>query len=146
VYLEAYRSLGNLRNPGKLSSWLNTLTHNLCYESLRKKTRARQKMGEVFLQRPRVMLVYEVLVKEEELKQLESALNALPEPFRVIIALKYMNQYSCAEIANILGISIAAVKSRLFEARKLLASKMTAVITPKNLNVNGGSHNEMRKP
>lgn len=143
VYLEAFRSLGNLRNPNRFSAWLNTLTHNLCYEALRKKSRAKQKMSDVFLHQPRVMLVYEVLVKEEELKQLESALNTLPEPFRVILGLKYMNQYSCAEIAEILGISVAAVKSRLFEARKLLATRMTAAAQPGDFKVKGGSHNEL---
>ena len=50
----------------------------------------------------------------------EADLRQLPEPFRVILALKYMNAYSCREMAEILDISISAVKSRLFEARKLL--------------------------
>ncbi len=125
AYLKAFRSLNNLRNPGLLASWLHSLTRNLCYEVLRKDARAERKKIEVFRHRPRVVPIYEVLVKEEELRQLQKALATLPEPFRIVLGMKYMNRYSCKEIAEVLDISIAAVKSRLFEARKLLAHRMT---------------------
>jgi len=46
----------------------------------------------------------------------------------VILGMKYMNDYSCNEIAEILGISLSAVKSRLFEARKLLRRKTEILI------------------
>ena len=71
-----------------------------------------------------VVPVAELMEKEERLSHMEEALGHLPEPFRVILGMKYMNDYSCREIADILDISVSAVKSRLFEARKLLR-KMT---------------------
>ena len=67
-----------------------------------------------------VVPVGEAQEKERRLVTMEEAMKGLPEPFRVILNLKYMNDYSCKEIAEVLEISVAAVKSRLFEARKLL--------------------------
>jgi RNA polymerase sigma-70 factor (ECF subfamily) len=65
----------------------------------------------------------DIMAQEEWLTNMEEALGQLPEPFRVILALKYMHHASCQEIAQILDLSMPAVKSRLFEARKLLRKK-----------------------
>ena len=71
-----------------------------------------------------VVRVSEMARKEKWLNQMEDSMQHLPEPFRVILGMKYMNSYSCRQIAEILDISVPAVKSRLFEARKLLARRM----------------------
>ena len=78
-------------------------------------------------------------MKEEQLQQLEKALVTLPEPFRIILSMKYMNHYSYKQIAAVLDISIEAVKSRLFEARKLLARRMKSLERQSNHATNGGA-------
>jgi len=131
VYIEAFKSISNLRKANRLPAWLHSLTRNLCYNIIRKSIRAEQGKVQVLRARPKVVPIDEVLIKEEELKQLQIALGELPESFRIILGMKYMNQknfshcYSCKEIAGILDISVEAVKSRLFEARKLLAIRMS---------------------
>jgi len=126
VYLRAYRDLHNLRHPNRLPSWLHTLTRNLCYDIIRKRSIEEKKIPALIHERPRIVPISDVLISEEETRILEAALAELPEPFRIVIGMKYMNHMKCREIAAILEISVEAVKSRLFEARKLLMSRMEA--------------------
>lgn len=129
VLVTAFKSLGNLRDPAKLASWLHSLTRFRTMELIRKEQRLRTAMHQSAAL-PRVVSVAEMAEKEQWLTHMEDALNHLPEPFRVILGMKYMNDYSCKEMAEILDISIPAVKSRLFEARKLLR-KMTEALAAK---------------
>ena len=138
VYIKAFHSLNNLCYPRRLPSWLHTMTRNICYDLLRKVSRADHKRGEVWSHRPRVVSIYEVLVKEEEMKLLEKSLQTLPEPFRLILAMKYMNRMKCKQIAQTLDISVEAVKSRLYEARKLLAKRMEEMKDARKSSLNGG--------
>lgn len=119
VLLAAFGSLPNLREPAKLPSWLYSITRFRIMERQRREQRLRGALYES-AEPARVVPIGEVLEKEAWLGRMEGAMGQLPEPFRVILALKYMNDYSCGEIAGILDLSVPAVKSRLFEARKLL--------------------------
>ena len=53
---------------------------------------------------------------------LKSAIAALPEKYRVIILLYYMEEVPQEKIATILHVPIGTVKSRLYAARQLLKS------------------------
>lgn len=139
VYLEAYKSINNLRTPKRLASWLYALTRNLCCDIIRKKVRAEQGKGDIVKSQPKIVSIQEVLIKEEDLKLLDDCIKTLPEPFRIILGMKYMNRYSCKEISAILEIGVEAVKSRLFEARKLLAQRMEESEKVKKTAVNGGN-------
>ncbi len=119
--VNAFRALPNLRAPEKLPGWLYSMARNRAYEWLRKEQRTRRAL----MNSPRDWAAQkppagETSESEAMLESMEQALFRLPEPFRVLLAMKYTNRYSCREIAGILDISVPAVKSRLFEARKLL--------------------------
>jgi RNA polymerase sigma-70 factor (ECF subfamily) len=124
TYVRAFSTLGNLRSPEKLGSWLSSMARNVAHEQVRKG----EKLGKVIDQIPvaDVVPVSETLIREEELGELEAAMAGLPESHRVVLGLKYMSHLSCGEIAGTLGISVEAAKSRLFEARKLLRRRVEA--------------------
>ena len=127
VLLTAFKSLSNLRDPAKLASWLHSMTRFKTLEFIRKEQRMRGAHHESRELLPRVVSVTEMMEKEQWLTRMEEALGHLPEPFRVILGMKYMNDYSCRQIGEILEISVSAVKSRLFEARKLLKKTTEAL-------------------
>lgn len=56
--------------------------------------------------------------------ELRIALNVLPEKYRTALLLRYMEGYSERETAQILAISLPALKSRLHRARKALANEL----------------------
>lgn len=130
VLLTAHQSLGNLRDPSKLASWLHSMTRNRVMELMRRDQRLRGALQQSGGTMTAVVPVSELLEKESWMRRMEDAFTHLPEPFRVILAMKYTNDYSCQQIAEVLDISVSAVKSRLFEARKLLR-KMTEALEKK---------------
>ncbi len=126
VLLQAFRSLSNLRDPARLGSWLYSMTRNLSLDQIRKAQRLR---GAIYASHGHgtsvapVVPVEQRKEKEQWLTWMKAALDQLPEPFRVALALNYMNDTSCQEMAEILELTVPAVKSRLFQARKLLRRK-----------------------
>ena len=65
------------------------------------------------------------LVLEETSNEiLDSALERLPSIHKDVITLYYYYEYSCAEIANILGIREITARKRLSNARKALKNLM----------------------
>ena len=56
-------------------------------------------------------------------RQRQVSLRAAVAPFREALALKYLHNASCAEMAELLGMSPTAVRTRLFRARKLLRQR-----------------------
>jgi len=127
VLLTALRSLWNLRDPSRLPSWLYSMTRNRVIDQARREKRLRHALKASAPEIARVVPISELQEKEAWLRRMETALAGLPEPFRVILGMKYTNDYSCRDIAEILDISIPAVKSRLFEARKLLRKRTEAL-------------------
>ena len=124
VYVRAFSTLGNLRSPDKVSSWLFSMARNVAHEHLRKVQRDRNFPSNLPMHA--VISVPDMLMAEEELTQMEESLRELPETHRIVLGLKYMNNLSCQEIAEALGIGLEAAKSRLFEARRALRARMQA--------------------
>ena len=131
--LAAARSIGSLRRADRLPGWLHSLTRNLALDLIRREQRRRKAMARA-AREAAVVPVADWVEKERRLATMEEAIGELPEPFRVILALKYMNGYSCARMAEILDISVSAVKSRLFEARKLLRKKTEALARAREMD------------
>jgi len=67
-------------------------------------------------------------VIQEELRQLlEAAVDSLPEPYRVVFAVREIGEASTAEAAAHLGITVQCVKSRMLRARLMLQKKIAGV-------------------
>ena len=64
------------------------------------------------------------ILEDEKSAVINSAIAALPEKYRVIILLYYMEEIPQEKIAAILHVPIGTVKSRLYAARKLLKSEL----------------------
>jgi RNA polymerase sigma-70 factor (ECF subfamily) len=64
--------------------------------------------------------VDEALVQQERIDQLWRAVDALPEPRRTALRLRWRDQMSFDEIADVLGTSSAAVQMQISRALKML--------------------------
>jgi len=126
VYIRAFSTLGNLRTNSRLAGWLHTMARNISYEHLRKSDRDARFAEKPQPSPPPVISVPDMLVREQDLSLLGDAMADLPEPHRIVLGFKYLNNMSCREISDTLGIGVEAAKSRLFEARKALRARMKA--------------------
>jgi RNA polymerase sigma-70 factor (ECF subfamily) len=69
----------------------------------------------------------EQFMEEEECKQLWSAINHLQDKLRIPLLLYYMENQSVSEIAKLLSLPQGTVKSRLYQARKLIRKELEAL-------------------
>lgn len=67
-------------------------------------------------------------LRAEERRYVQRAVDGLPEKYRVVVLLYYMEELPVAQIADLLHLPSGTVKSRLFQARKLLRKKLEVLL------------------
>lgn len=125
TFLIGYKNLERLKNPSSFAPWIAGITKNVC-RGLR---RARKDLA--------VSLDYlaEIGIEpkapdqtnhhnEERLSGIKKTISKLPDKYREIMELRYTEGFSCKKIADFLNLSMSAVKSRLFYARKTIIKKL----------------------
>ncbi|MGF1478063.1 MAG: sigma-70 family RNA polymerase sigma factor [Cyanophyceae cyanobacterium] len=127
VWIRVYRNLKRLHEPGKFQGWLSRIATNLFYDELRKRKRKKP----LSLDAPRRVndgeMDWEIadfapgpeerLTTHEFYEQLQQAVADLPESFRTTIVLREIEGMAYEEIAQITGVSLGTVKSRIARAR-----------------------------
>ena len=68
------------------------------------------------------------VLRAEERRQVQRAVDTLPEKYRVVVILYYMEELPLAQIASLLHIPSGTVKSRLHQARKLLRQQLEVLL------------------
>lgn len=118
VFIKYLKHRGTFQNEAQLRSWLLKVTANTCRDLLRSPWRHRrcslEEIGE-----PAVLM--------EEESALLTAVLGLPTKYRGIVHLYYYEDYSVADIAEILEISESAVRMRLLRARQRLKDELEGV-------------------
>jgi len=71
------------------------------------------------------------LLSGETRRVLERALDALPECYRAVVTLRDVEELSNEQAAELLGESVASVKSRLHRARQALREQLTRSLAPR---------------
>jgi RNA polymerase sigma-70 factor (ECF subfamily) len=140
VWIRVYRNIGRLQEPSKFKSWLGRIATNLFYDELRKRKRH---SPPVSLDAPRTVnhdeeMSWEIpsdypspdedLTTREFYDQLQTAIAELPESFRTTIVLREIEGLPYEEIAEMTGVSLGTVKSRIARARTKLQSVLQAYL------------------
>lgn len=132
VLLQIVRKLDTFRGESALPSWLHRVTVNAALGHRRKQsTRHEQRVndpldtlfenGKHATALRRWSVQPEQAAEERETRQLiEQAIAQLPENYRDVYVLADVEGLPNAEIADMLGLSVAAVKGRLHRARLLM--------------------------
>ncbi|HEY9851268.1 MAG TPA: sigma-70 family RNA polymerase sigma factor [Leptolyngbyaceae cyanobacterium] len=135
VWIRVYRNIKRLNEPVKFRGWLSRIATNLFYDELRKRKRVTQPIS---LDAPRMVedgeMDWEIaadspgpvddLSTREFYEQLHVAIADLPEVFRTTIVLREIEGMAYEEIADITGVSLGTVKSRIARARQRLQSQL----------------------
>jgi RNA polymerase sigma factor (sigma-70 family) len=133
--LQAYLSLDHLRDDDRFKSWLYGITLNVCRGYLRDQKidfySLEALMGGMSIAATTFsdeQMDPEAIVEERELhRTILRAVNALSPRERAATLLFYYEQLSLREVAAILGISLVAVKGRLYKARRQLKEELLAL-------------------
>lgn len=114
--LRAWKSLDALREEDAAKQWFLTIVRR---ENARYFERARPDMVDIDAVPPLQAGLTEP-VEDPDVDEMRRALHALPEEYREPLVLQVLMGYSTKEIAVLMGISSAAVLTRLHRARKKL--------------------------
>jgi len=122
TFLRAYDRLSTFNPEYRFKTWLLAIANNLGIDTLRRRRDVVEFNPEVH---GRVVRGPEVVATEaERAKSVQEAVMTLPETYSVPLVLRYAEGLTYAEIAEILGITVPALKSRLFRARNMLAERL----------------------
>jgi RNA polymerase sigma-70 factor (ECF subfamily) len=126
VFLDVWRQAGKFEGRSAVSTWLLAITRFKALSVLRRKPEeeldeATAEAIEDTSDTPEV-----ALEKKEKGEGLRKCMEALSAEHREIIDLVYYHEKSVEEVAEIVGIPEATVKTRMFYARKRLAELLKA--------------------
>ena len=124
TFLNAFRALERGEEPRAPLNWLIAIAHNVCLQRFRAASR---RPSEVELDHD----VADVLVDDETpaAEDITRALGHLAFNQRAAIVLREIEGRSYAEIAEILGVSMSAVETLLFRARRALREQLEGSLT-----------------
>jgi RNA polymerase sigma-70 factor (ECF subfamily) len=126
VFIRVYRSIDKFEFDASFFSWIYRITVNLCIDELRRKKIKRALsldfLTEGTLEKEKKskeqILASDGMLNDEKREIVLGALQKISQEHRQVIILREYEELSYAEIAIYLGISIQAVKSRIFRARE----------------------------
>ena len=124
TFLRAYSRLKQYDPNHKFSTWLFSIANHHCIDRLRK----RRKVIVSIDDNPVLQNLQhetpepeERVIDAEQAHQLQALLTQLEPEYRTPLILRYWEEYSYEEIAEAMELTVSAVKSRLFRARKQMA-------------------------
>lgn len=116
AFIRAYEKLDRFRPGNSFFSWMYKLALNVAHDWRRKNSRMRDKHRELYYTMPEPMneeTGHEMILQlQEEIDRLQSAMQELPDETREILLLRYHQNRSVQETAEIFSISQSAVKMR----------------------------------
>jgi len=124
TFLRAYGRLTQYDNSHKFSTWILSIANHHCIDRLRKR-----RMTYVSIDDNPVLENLQQdgpepeqsLLGSEESVELQTLINKLEPDYRTPLILRYWEDYSYEDIAAAMNLTVSAVKSRLFRARKQMA-------------------------
>lgn len=107
--LKAYLQIHTLRNPEYFKTWITRILINAAYDE--------QKKLICHSELPETIEDSHEEISLEEKYDINTAVTRLSEKYRTVIILKYFNEFSVKEIADIMGAPEGSVKAYLSRAR-----------------------------
>jgi RNA polymerase sigma-70 factor, ECF subfamily len=145
TFVKALRFADRFTPGTNLKAWLYTILHNTWrnrrrdagrdfveVDSERVDEAASQPGGPAALETPERILLRETLDSD-----LQAALDGMPDAFREAVWLRDVEEFSYAEIAEMLGVPIGTVMSRISRGRRLLYDRLQETRGPAQVSATG---------
>lgn len=125
TFVAAWRRIRELRDPDRFDAWLQRIAVNSARMNLRARSRRRVReipSGDVAALATASDRAGPV---RSDADLLSAALDRITIEQRTILVLHHLEGHAVAELAEILGIPVGTVKSRLYSARRALEAVLT---------------------
>ena len=132
TYLKAVRAADSFRPGTNLRAWLFTILHNTARNRVRDRVRDAVSVDSEIVERAAelppdggpVETPESLLLRDTLAPELQAAIDALPAAFREAVWLRDVEEFSYAEIADMLSIPVGTVMSRISRGRRLLFERL----------------------
>jgi RNA polymerase sigma-70 factor, ECF subfamily len=134
--LTVARGIGDFRGNASLSTWLYTIARSFCIKKRRRSKYAPQ--AEIRLDGPGGLEARhltdakgspEAALEAKEIERaLQRAVDTLPTMYREVLILRDIEGLTAVEVAEVVGASVQAIKSRLHRARAMVREKMAPAL------------------
>jgi len=119
VFMKIYLNLAKFSGKSKFSTWVYSITYNYCIDFIRRRKKDRnlfsddevENVGEVIDDVPEKELL------EMEVSRLKVVLEKIPLGDKTVLLMKYQDEMSIKEIAEILEKSESAIKMKIKRAK-----------------------------
>jgi RNA polymerase sigma-70 factor, ECF subfamily len=124
VFVRAWKQLHSFQPERRFSTWLLSIASHHCIDLLRRR-RPSAPLDDVALYVPSDdPEPIDTVLQGEQSDMVRQLLDTLPDKYRSVTVLRYYNDLSYDEIANMTGLTESAVKTQLHRARRMLAEKL----------------------
>jgi RNA polymerase sigma-70 factor (ECF subfamily) len=137
AFIKAYRALGSFRGDSAFYTWLYRIAINTAKNYLVSRSRRNSNYevdiqdAEVFENAPQLQGMEtpeRLLLNQDIVDTIKSAIDSLPEEMRMAIMLREFEGMSYEEIAEAMDCPVGTVRSRIFRAREAIDSKLNPLL------------------
>ncbi|QOT00986.1 sigma-70 family RNA polymerase sigma factor [Brevibacterium sp. JNUCC-42] len=114
--LRVFRKIGTFQEKAKFTTWVQRIVSNICMDRFRAKKETLS-IDEYELTLQDKQNVEDTILLHSMSEDVHRAIAKLPEHYRVVVVLRYLQDFSYQEIADTLDVPLNTVKSYLFRAR-----------------------------
>ncbi len=125
TFLKAHTNLSTLNDPSQFSGWLYAIANRLSINWIQRNKSTVHSLEDISVweiekssYRHYVLEEREREATEDRYQRVENLLERLPKNEQTVITLYYFGEMTTKEIANLLGVSVNTITSRLQRARK----------------------------
>jgi len=126
AFVRAWQALPQFRARAQFRTWLYRIVTNLCYNRLphlKTELAALDPAEEVVLPDGRQAVEPELLTAELR-QQIFTAIDNLPQSYRLLVTLRHLQELSYQEIAEVTEMPLGTVKTGIFRARQMLQERL----------------------
>lgn len=136
--LSAFVNLKRFDGRSTFLTWATRITINCCLMRLRSRRKYYERRVNAQVTDEQYKEIgcatpnpEQTAIRDEEKRLLHLAIDVLPEPLRMVVEIKEIQDRSLEETASLLGISVTAAKARLFRAKGLLKRRLCSKWGPR---------------
>lgn len=125
AFISAFKGLKSFRREVSFYSWLRKIVINKSLDEIRRRKIILTDLNEALIAEETTDDEENNAGKEEMLNRIKNELYNLPDGYRIIISLYYLEGFDHDEISQILNISSSTSRSQLTRAKRLILKRLT---------------------